>query len=59
MSQRRNIWFTVAGDDILVNSAVGRKWPTNLLRDPRFSFLVGDGYEWLGNGVGELCVTLI
>lgn len=41
------IWFGLQGDSILVNSAAGRRWPTNLLRDPRFSFLVGSGYVWV------------
>jgi PPOX class probable F420-dependent enzyme len=41
------IWFGIAGDSILVNSLVGRRWPSNLLRDPRYSFLVGNGYEWV------------
>jgi PPOX class probable F420-dependent enzyme len=42
------IWYTLRGDSIVVNSAVGRRWPTNLLRDPRFSFAVEDAYEWVG-----------
>ena len=42
------IWFGLRGDDILVNSAVGRRWPTNLLRDPRCSLVVEQGYEWVG-----------
>jgi len=41
------LWYALRGDDILVNSAVGRRWPANLLRDPRFSFMVEDGYEWV------------
>ena len=42
------LWYALADDGILVNSAVGRAWPTNLLRDPRCSFAVEAGYEWLG-----------
>ncbi len=42
------IWYTFRDDAIIVNSAVGRAWPTNLLRDPRFSFSIEDGYSWLG-----------
>lgn len=42
------IWFGLRGDDILVNSAVGRRWPGNLLRDPRCSLVVEQGYEWVG-----------
>jgi PPOX class probable F420-dependent enzyme len=48
------IWYALREDSILVNSAVGRRWPTNLLRDPRFSFVVESGYEWVGvRGVAE------
>jgi PPOX class probable F420-dependent enzyme len=42
------VWYALRGDAVLVNSAVGRHWPTNLCRDPRYSFLVEDGYEWVG-----------
>ena len=45
------IWYTVVGDEIVLNSKVGRRWPTNLLRDPRLSFAVTDGvdgYRWVG-----------
>jgi len=42
------VWFALRGDDILVNSAVGRRWPANLLRDPRCSLAVEQGYEWVG-----------
>lgn len=48
------VWFALRGDDLLVNSAVGRRWPANLQRDPRFSLLVGAGYEWVAvRGVAE------
>jgi PPOX class probable F420-dependent enzyme len=45
------IWYTLEGDGIVMNSAVGRRWPSNLLRDPRISFSVTDerdGYRWIG-----------
>lgn len=45
------IWYTVDGDEIVINSALGRRWPTNLLRDPRLAFSVidvDDGYRWVG-----------
>lgn len=42
------IWYALRGDTIVVNSAVGRRWPANLLRDPRFSFVIEDGYDWVG-----------
>jgi PPOX class probable F420-dependent enzyme len=45
------IWYTLDGDDLVINSAVGRRWPANLVRDPRISFAVADaadGYRWIG-----------
>jgi len=45
------IWYALDGDDIVLNSAVGRRWPANLLRDPRAALSVidqADGYRWLG-----------
>jgi PPOX class probable F420-dependent enzyme len=42
------VWYTLGNDTILVNSKVGRRWPTNLLRDPRFSLVIEQGYEWVG-----------
>ena len=37
------IWYRVDGDEIVINSLVGRRWPTNLLRDPRIAVAVIDG----------------
>ena len=42
------VWYLVRGDTVVLNSAVGRIWPTNLLRDPRCSLSIEDGYEWVG-----------
>ena len=45
------IWYTLDGDDLVINSRVGRRWPTNLLRDPRVSISITDrtdGYRWIG-----------
>ena len=45
------IWYTVDGDEIVLNSAVGRRWPSNLVRDPRVALSVVDsldGYRWVG-----------
>jgi PPOX class probable F420-dependent enzyme len=45
------IWYTLDGDDVIINSLVGRRWPTNLLRDPRISVAITDqhdGYRWVG-----------
>lgn len=41
------VWYERDGDAILVNSAHGRRWPDNLLRDPRATIVVGDGADWL------------
>lgn len=45
------VWYLVDGDELVLNSRVGRRWPTNLLRDPRISISVldgVDGYRWVG-----------
>jgi PPOX class probable F420-dependent enzyme len=45
------IWYTLDGDEVVLNSAVGRRWPSNLIRDPRVAFSVidhVDGYRWIG-----------
>ena len=51
------IWYTLDSDDLIINSAVGRRWPANLVRDGRISVAVadpGDGYSWVGlTGVAE------
>ena len=36
------IWFLLDGDTIVINSLEGRRWPTNLRRDPRISIAVTD-----------------
>lgn len=44
-------WYRLDGDDIIVNSKVGRRWPSNIVRDPRVSVAVtdqSDGYRWVG-----------
>jgi len=45
------IWYRVDGDEIVINSLVGRRWPANLLRDPRIAVAVHDGSPdelWVG-----------
>ena len=45
------IWYTLDGDEFVINSRVGRRWPKNLLRDPRIAFSVvdvADGRRWAG-----------
>lgn len=41
------LWYLVFDDHLVVNGRTGRTWPSNLLRDPTFSFLVGAGGEWV------------
>jgi PPOX class probable F420-dependent enzyme len=41
------VWYLVDGTTIVVNSAVGRRWPRNLARDPRISLAVADEYDWV------------
>ncbi len=44
------IWFLLDGDTIVVNSLDGRRWPSNLRRDPRVSLAVTDARDqaWVG-----------
>jgi len=45
------IWYRLDGDEIVLNSRVGRRWPSNLVRDQRISVAIGDGadgYRWVG-----------
>ena len=45
------IWYLPDGDELIVNSRVGRRWPTNLLRDPRAYVAVfdeADPLRWVG-----------
>lgn len=45
------VWYTLDGHELILNSAVGRKWPANLLRDPRIAVAVidrHDGLRWVG-----------
>lgn len=39
------VWFLLADDHIVLNSRAGRRWPSNLLRDPRISFTVENGLD--------------
>ena len=45
------VWYRLDGDEIVLNSKVGRRWPTNLLNDPRISLTIvdaSDEYRWVG-----------
>ena len=41
------VWYLLETDTIVFNSRVGRRWPANLLRDPRVSLTVVDGYDYV------------
>lgn len=41
------IWFLVRGEAVVINSLVGRRWPANLLRDPRASLCVESGTDYV------------
>jgi hypothetical protein len=48
------VWYALRDGGILVNSRQGRRWPTNLLRDPQVSFLVHDGLDYVAvRGLAE------
>lgn len=45
------IWYTLDGDDLLINSRRERHWPRNLLHDPRMSLAITDADQpthWIG-----------
>jgi len=45
------VWYTLDGDEFVINSRIGRRWPSNLLRDPRIALSVIDtanGARWAG-----------
>ncbi len=42
------VWYQLRDDgSILFNSLVGRRWPANLLRDPRLAVVVEHGYQYV------------
>ena len=41
------MWYALEGDEIMFNTAAGRKKPQNLARDPRASLIVPDGYRFV------------
>jgi len=44
------VWIGAEGDQVAVNSAIGRLWPTNLQRDPRVTVIVyedGNPYNFV------------
>jgi PPOX class probable F420-dependent enzyme len=43
-------WYALQDGVLLLNSAEGRRWPSDLRRDPRVSVMVSDGYRWVSLG---------
>jgi PPOX class probable F420-dependent enzyme len=41
------VWYRLDGDEVVINSAVGRRWPANLRRDPRIDLTVAEGYRFV------------
>jgi len=41
------MWYALEGDEIMFNTAAGRKKPDNLTRDPRASLIVPEGYRFV------------
>jgi len=41
------MWYVLEGDEIMFNTARGRKKPENLARDPRASLMVADDYRFV------------
>lgn len=41
------MWYALEGDEIMFNTAAGRKKRENLTRDPRASLIVPDGYRFV------------
>ncbi|MEX2547919.1 MAG: pyridoxamine 5'-phosphate oxidase family protein [Chloroflexota bacterium] len=39
------IWYLLRGDEIIVNSRHGRRWPSNIRRDPRANLAVYEGED--------------
>lgn len=45
--QQTVMWYMLDGDEIVMNTKRGRRKDHNLLRDPRISVCVEDGYRYL------------
>jgi PPOX class probable F420-dependent enzyme len=41
------MWYVLEGDEVVFNTAAGRKKPDNLARDNRASLIVPDGYRFV------------
>jgi PPOX class probable F420-dependent enzyme len=40
------VWYLLQDEGILLNSKVGRRWPSNAQRDPRVSLTVEEGLDY-------------
>jgi len=40
------VWYMLEDGAVIVNSKVGRRWPSNALRDPRVSLTVEEGLDY-------------
>ena len=50
------IWYLLRGEDIVINSRLGRLWPTNVLRDGRVALAVEEGEDAVTiRGHAEVC----
>jgi PPOX class probable F420-dependent enzyme len=41
------VWYLLDGDEMVFNSRLGRRWPSNLGRDRRVAVTVADGYDYI------------
>ena len=41
------MWYVLEGEEMMFNTAAGRKKPENLARDPRASLIVPDAYRFV------------
>lgn len=47
MPQQTVVWYELQGDEIMMNTAVGRLKDKNVRRDPRVSICVGGEYDFV------------
>ena len=41
------VWYRLDGETVVLNSLVGRRWPTDLAREGWVSVVVSDGHDWV------------
>jgi PPOX class probable F420-dependent enzyme len=47
MPHQAVVWYRLDGETLLINSRLGRRWPAELLADPRIAFTVHDGTDYV------------